>query len=279
MLDYFTQYFTGTVENNEIVHQDTNLTLEQKWKKIDQYWGKYQFNNDYTLSNKEILYVYDAYFYNIFREDIDKNVMFYYGVHFFYSKNYDMMKFYWLQAVENDHYEAIASLGTYYHLETNEHDNIIKYLSRASAIGYIMSTLRLAKYYREIGDHDNSMIYFLLALNDNLKTSRNCRRPIGHINNIILKSFVEEIELFDKYADKILTTMEKLITKNLFDDNVLKIITIIDSKHFIGCSLFLQSYKKLLTEQINLIDLHFNYSPDSKGYQQAKEDFLQNLLI
>lgn len=35
--------------------------------------------------------------------------------------------------------------------------------------------------------------------------------------------------------------------------------------------------KKLITEQLDLMDMHFKYAPTSEGYEKAKQDFIKNL--
>lgn len=89
--------------------------------------------------------------------------------------------------------------------------------------------------------------------------------------------------MFDSedHIENLLIVLEKLINNNGINSDLITIIKYIDIKYFLkyfGPHKLLYSYKKLLDQKIDLIDLHFNYSPDSKGCLEAKEDFINRLV-
>lgn len=130
----------------------------------------------------------------------------------------------------------------------------------------------LSHYYYTIGDYKNMIktvdIDYIL----------NCR-TIKEDQNILIELFNLHPEIFNDelYIKRILSILAKLTMKEDFDDKLITIIEHINIKYFDDVSKFLVMYKKLLNEKINLLDLHFNYSPDSKGYLEAKEDFIERL--
>lgn len=142
----------------------------------------------------------------------------------------------------------------------------------------------LACYYESIKDYHNAVKYYLMAFAfddkseiDQILLDKNYTE---HKILLVKGLFQKHGQIFndEKYATSILFILEQHIDKEDIDDDLVKIISHINIKYFTKCSKLLLLTKKILLEKIELIELHFNYAPDSKGCQEAKNDFIERLV-
>lgn len=283
LIEYFTGKEVVIVKPDVPQHLDEHLTVKEKKKMVKEYLGNHGICCVDIESEAAILIIYDAYFHNIFIDSDNEEVCTHYGFYYLINKDYENMKNCWLRGIAQNSISSLLNLATYYYLETEEQDNITKYLSLASAAGDISAMSRLSFYYSKIGEHGNALTYFLLAFNEILLKKEGYGLKHWREDEYDLKHWTKRFLTFevlfndDRFAKQIVKLLNKLISKNSFDGNIIKIIKIIDIKYFDNSNLLLLSYKKMLDNQINLIDLHFNYAPTGQGCADAKEDFLSRL--
>ena len=172
-----------------------------------------------------------------------------------------------------------SNLGGYYYEKRNFRE-ALKYFLKAFELDGYCAAYNLSFCYDTLGDYDNMKKYALMMIKHG-----NFNYPDALLNNPenILEMFIANKELFDdkNHIKSLLILLEQLINNNGLNNDLIAIIKYINIKYFLqyfGTHKLLYSYKKLLDEQINLIDLHFNYAPDGKGCNKAKEDFLTRLV-
>lgn len=158
-------------------------------------------------------------------------------------------------------------------IKRRQHDNVVYCYQMLTELDVERAKQLLSYYYYTIDDYNNMIkaVDVDYILNNTL---------IKDEDDILLTLFNIHPEIFNDelYVKRILLILDKLITKKDFDDRLINIIEHIEIKYFVNAPKFLYMYKKLLNEKINLLDLHFNYSPDNKGYQEAKKDFIERLV-
>lgn len=272
VIDYFTIKEVA-VKPEISQHRDNHLTVKEKMKMIKDYF----YNHDIVCrdinSKTVILTIYDACFHNIFIDSNREPICTHYGFCYLINKDYENMKMYWLRGIAQNSYDCLYNLAMYYYLETDDQDNIIKYLSLSSAMGNALSMTVLSLFYSKIGNQENALVYFLLSFNELLPKKEDYELKDW------TKKFLDFGHFFndERYVQQIVDLLHKLIKNNIFNNDIIKIIKTINIKYFDESNLLLLSYKKMLDSRIELIDLHFNYAPTSHGCAEAKEDFLDRL--
>ena len=84
------------------------------------------------------------------------------------------------------------------------------------------------------------------------------------------------------YRQKLYLKLQHLIEEMVFAEERFtpKIIDFIEKagEHFNEkCHPFLKSYYKLLKSKVDIMELHFNYSEQGKGFEDAKKDFYEQI--
>lgn len=201
------------------------------------------------------------------------------GFHYRTIKDYDNMFKYHMMAIELGEKLSMFDLGIYY-VEIKDYDNAIKYLIMAANLKLIAAMTQLVRCYALKGDHSNTKKYLLLLITENELSCVDILLDKFNDPNILLDLFVANEKLFnnEKYVDKIINRLIEVIKQNGITIDLIAIIEYIDLKYFFDKDKLLLAYKQLLMEKINLLDLHFNYSPDGQGYKQAKEDFIERII-
>lgn len=235
--------------DNYRVVTKTEPTIEEKKSYIIGYIKKYHYIA-HDIPNEVVDDVYDAYYKHIIKDD---------------TSNVDLIVFY-----------------AVYYQYSSQYNKMIKCFLRSFKLGNDQSLNILAIYYASAKDYQNAFKYCLLAIkNKNLLRFQKFIDLVVEQNSVDNLNKLYEINsrLFDDhiYTKIIFDAIVKLIDKNGYTFELISIIEQIDVKYFDDSNRMLFSYKKLLTEKINLLDLHFKYSPDTKGYMEAKIDFLKRL--
>ena len=133
------------------------------------------------------------------------------------EKNYELMKKYYLMAIEKENSTAMFELGLYYEDIEINHKLMKKYYLRAIDKGNSSAINKLLKYYY------------------------------------------------------------KNLNENIYDEFFLTFINIENEELQKKLSPSFKFIKKLYNEKIDLMKLHFEYSLNNKGFEEAKKDFI-NLL-
>ena len=163
---------------------------------ISEYISKYSIRYVKIPDIESIEIIYNLYKYNKLDPTIDYNdiVLLYIGIYYRYIKNnYELMKKYYLMAIEKGNISSMGNLANYYnHIEKN-YELTKKYYLMAIEKGNISSMGNLAKYYQHIEkNHELMKKYYLMAIENGSKTSMN---NLGYYYHHIKKNY----ELMKKY--------------------------------------------------------------------------------
>lgn len=150
--------------------------------------------------------------------------------------------------------------------------------------GNLVSINNMAGVYIDNKEYDEGIKYILMAVEKGNMSSMekiltDDKTYEQYKIDLIIKLFKYHKHIFDhtQYVEALLYYIGYHAYHKDICDELLKIIDYIDIKYFTKCSKLLLLTKKLLLEKINLIDLHFYYSPDNIGCQEARQDFLERL--
>jgi tetratricopeptide (TPR) repeat protein len=194
---------SNTQSNTQSDIQDDDLKI--KLNKINDYINK---NNFVILNipNENINNIYDLYFNNNIRE-IDNDIeCLYYGIYYKINKNYELMKKYYLMAIENNathsNSYAMNNLGSYYYDIEKDYDLMKKYYLMAIEKGNCNAMDNLGYYYENIEKDYNKAIKIYEKLVE-LNNSK------GY--NLIIRIYLEILK--DKY--KVIEYYERAKTNNI----------------------------------------------------------------
>jgi TPR repeat protein len=196
--------------------------------------------------------------------------------------NLSEAKKYYLMAIELGNTHAMNNMGYLLQYKVNFNEAKKYYLmaielKNAAAMNNMGSLLQIEENYNE------AKKYFLMAIDLKNATAMN--------NMGLLLKKEKDFDGYEKYAILAMENgygfikslqdhyIEKYTTSNNLElsGNFLKFITITYAKYNNElCSIFKQ-FAKLYVEGLELIDLHFNYSPGSKGAEEAKVDFISRM--
>jgi TPR repeat protein len=140
-------------------------------KKIDELKELFKNRFDDTFINNYSKKYYDLFINNIIFEPNANNTdyiddLYYLGVYYQYTEiNYDLMKKYYLQAIENENSKAMYRLGSYYKWQELNYDLMKKYFIMAINKENILAMVELGDYYRyEVANYDLMKKYYLMAI-------------------------------------------------------------------------------------------------------------------
>ena len=197
--------------------------------------------------------------------------------------NYELMLKYYLLAIEQHNPIAMNNLGAYYQ-QQKDYKSMLKYYLLAIEEHSCEAMSNLGSYYEQQGDYESMLKYYFL----NLKHG-----GLHNVYNII--SYCQEhgaidvfVQLYTEFShiiwispkSKIQLTqiISKFLAKGLISADLIKIIIDIDINDCDNIDPLFRFVKQILAEKIDLIDLHFNYSPNATGCIEAKNDFINRLL-
>jgi len=134
-------------------------------------------NTDYIddLYYLGVYYQYTEINYDLMKkyylQAIDKGnneAMYNFGLHYerrYQNIYYDLMKKYYLQAIENENSKAMYRLGSYYKWQELNYDLMKKYFIMAINKENILAMVELGDYYRyEVANYDLMKKYYLMAI-------------------------------------------------------------------------------------------------------------------
>lgn len=148
--------------------------MSDKFTKINKII-KYLAENNYILQDNELKkmndtevnIVYDIYINNIINiQDIEisSDIMVHLARHYCIIHNYDLMKKYYLMAIEKGNQCAMNNLSVYYFLVEKNNDLAKKYLLMAIETGVINAMINLALIYKTENNYDMAIKYYIMAL-------------------------------------------------------------------------------------------------------------------
>jgi TPR repeat protein len=199
---------------------------------------------------------------------------------------------YYLIAIEHNNVAAMYNLALYYD-NIKDHVNMEKYYLMATKHGCVNAMYNLARYYDYIKDYVNMEKYYLMA------TEHGCVNAMNHLVVYYKrdkKDIFKPIELYIKnHAPKLFASknLGRLVDRIKIMDEIKEIwkskLDTDQNKCLIELllSFELQPDDDVPTSlricigsmqhNIDIMKLHFEYTLNGKGYEDAKEDFI-NLI-
>ena len=226
------------------------------------------------------------------------NIKTYYGE---VDKNFELSKKYYIMCINEDHdipflnylrktqrkmNGVIEDLFDEICIKVNNIDTILCICEEAKEEGYYKCMYYMChngyKY-----THDTQFIEILIKYykqKENYEKIEELVVKYGVCINIYLKycqknnKYDGVFELHKKHVlndDQITTYLNMLNEKNKIDETILSFIADLDISNMGNLNNTLISLKKLLNYNLNLMDLHFKYSVNGTGYNEAKDDFIK----
>jgi len=185
---------------------------------LNKYNLKYvKIENENSL--EKIYNLFKNIFKNIFNEEPTTDIeYFYYGVYYQYTeKNYDLMKKYYLMAIELNDSNAMNNLGYYYQYIEKNYDLMKKYYLMAIELNKYYAMHYLARYYEVIEkNYDLMKKYYLMAIELN---HSNAMFNLCWYYEFIEKNDQTFVELY-KYEDKKILIDLFNVKFNKFENNI-----------------------------------------------------------
>jgi len=225
-------------------------------------------------------------------EEGDSDAMYSLGEHYENVEDYHNMKIYYLMAIKEGDLDAMISLGDYYKKQ-EDYENMKKYYlmacgdSSANKKCDPKAMIKLGNYYKEQEDFENMKKYCLMALEkDNQQGMELLEAHYNEHND-----YVNLICLYDRrihldpnynYKPILVSAFKKLLNSidtEEIPEKVLKIVINLDLQSFENVPLCLKVIHKSLKYSIDILDLHFKYSLQGKGFEDAKNDYLKSVTI
>lgn len=128
-----------------------DITTDTMVERIKNYLEENSYVYDGGINDEEIRIIYDLIFNNIVN-DVGNNIklLSYYGVYYSINNNYELMKKYYLIAIDNGDIDAMYNLGRHYEDIENDYDLMKEYFLMAIDNGYTRAMYSLGYYYDEI---------------------------------------------------------------------------------------------------------------------------------
>jgi len=195
------------------------------------------------------------------------------GQYYEFVGYYETMIKYYLMAIELKNSTSMCNLGSYYQGQ-KDYYNMLKYYEMAVELENETAINNLIKYYEDAKDYSNMMIYYLMEVKLHnivpIKLFDHARNDYDWF----LKIYAENREFINKYPSRLCDLFVYYINGNKATPELLNIMTMIDCTS----SPCLEMIKKLALEKIDLMDLHFKYSMEGKGFDDAKNDFFNRII-
>ena len=200
------------------------------------------------------------------------------------EKDYDQMKKYYLMAINKGDSNAMNNLAWYYQNVEKDYSQMKKYYLMAIDKGNSNSMNNLAWYYQNVEkDYDQMKKYYLMAID------KGNTKAMDKLLNFYSKQelFFDKMKLVFKHKNLV---NKQVIIKSIIDiwisglttENKNEFVSMISEFDFeendieevpISLSLFIN----LIKNQLDIMDLHFSYGINGKGYFDAKNDFLKHV--
>lgn len=218
-----------------------------------------------------------------FEMAIDKGILNnLYAVIKYYDSKKDYKKFrkYCKLGLENDNSDVINIYGSYYYNTKKNNKKAMKYFLMASDLGHMSGTDNVGLMYSVYIKDDVLMEkYCLKSLKIGSKFEGTTKRLKAYykFNNFHMKL----LDLYINYEHmrtrkELIETFELLMTKSLSIDDEKQFMSHLSTFKFEESDNLTSGLKLLvgaLTNNVSLLDLHFKYSMEGKGFDDAKNDF------
>jgi hypothetical protein len=243
-------------------------------------------DNTFSEPTNKIEYVYYSIYYDYIKDytimikycDIliheyqSSCIMFNLGLYYYRIKDFSNMLKYYEMAIRYGNSNAMNNLGAHYQ-EQKDYPNMIKYYEMAIENGCATAMSNLGKYYETQKDYANMVKYCEMSI------ANNCFNCQGS-----LESYYKKNKLFDKLLVLYLKTAKYDDIKDIIciaeiTEDVINQIAKINEVDIAKLPTIIQYCWKLYYIKVKPIELHFNYTINGKGYEDAKKDFNNCLVI
>ena len=173
------------------------------------------------------------------------------GMYYYSLEDFDTAKKYLLKGVEKDNIDCIVNLGTYYNNIENNFDEAIRYHEMAVTKGNVDAMFNLGLIYKKKKDYENMMKYFMMVFD------KGDEYDIEHAESYLYNRKKFKILADVYYRQKLYLKLQHLIEEMVFAEERFtpKIIDFIEKagEHFNeDCHPFLKSYYKLLKSKVDI---------------------------
>ena len=146
--------------------------------------------------------------------------------------------------------------------------------------------------YKKLKDYEKAEKNLLLTIEINNKLDNNLDDNLGYwdavkkLENIYVEQY-DEVKLIKLYKkinkkDRLYNKLNEIFIENIdlnkINKEILDIFLDIDLKDYERCPVSLKIIQNLLKENIEVLDLHFRYSLEGKGFDEAKNDFYERVI-
>jgi TPR repeat protein len=193
------------------------------------------------------------------------------------DKNNDLAKKYYFMAINNGDAYGCHHLAHYYQFTEKNYDLMKEYYLLGINKNFILSMYNLADYYqhREI-NYKLMKKYYLMAINKNNMKSLSNLINYYNYNNLPIK----KLKVLIKYSEKkeIINHINYIAKIKLNKKDKIKFINMIINFEDNDISSIIKILIKTIKYKINIIRLHFEYSLEGKGFEEAKNDFNNKII-
>jgi len=182
--------------------------------------NKYNLKYIKIKNETSLTKIYNLFKSNIFEESSTDIEYFYYGAYYQYTeKNYDLMKKYYLMAIQLNHSYAMNNLGYYYQYIEKNYDLMKKYYLMAIELNNSSAMTNLAYYYNIVEkNYDLMKKYYLMAIginhSDAMYNLAQYYQWTEKNYDLMKKYYLMAIELNDSYAMHYLANYYEYTEKN-----------------------------------------------------------------
>lgn len=203
----------------------------------------------------------------------------------------DLDKIYKL-VIDNSMYEnhdnpsSILNLYTGVYYDIHDDDELMKkYYLMSIEQGNCIAMNNFARYYiySDVADHELMCKYYFMAIENGFKKSALDLMDFYHGNGntdmfLTAYKFIAQRWIINDEQDikkKVVKCLIDFINDKMVNEEILDIIASIKIDNIKNGSFCL--INQLINKQMTIFDLHFNYSVNGLGYDEAKRDFLKRL--
>jgi tetratricopeptide (TPR) repeat protein len=223
--------------------------------------------------------------YYLMAIELNSNIAMY-GLGVYYQdidEDYDLMKKYYLMAIELNNTQAMTNLANYHQTVDKDYDLMKKYYLMAIEQNNVKAMINLAFYYQIIDkDYDLMKKYYMMVITHHQKDKTLVKQAKNRLinyykNNKDIISLIKFYHNLNMKQKLIMSLSKYLSTESSMNTEILDIIINLPEDYLITCPLSIKLLHNSLNEKINIIDLHFKYSLDGKGFDEARSDFISKI--
>jgi TPR repeat protein len=198
------------------------------------------------------------------------------------KKDYTSAEKYYLMAIEQGNVVAMNNLANYYEKIKQDYTTAEKYYLMAVERGNVVAMNNLASYYAIIKkDYTNAEKYYLMAIEQGNNSAMNNLADHYENNNDLFKLMELCITYHKLLArDRIINIINKIWIIKLDNEQnkyLIELLLLLELQPNDNILTSLRLFNNLLHQNIDIVKLHFEYTINGKGYENAKQDFLNSV--